>query len=41
MSDIQDVLKEQKNVEKTEKVIAFDITFLDPETNEELQPLMT
>ena len=41
MSDIQDVLEEQKNVEKTEKVIAFDITFLDPETEEELQPLMT
>jgi hypothetical protein len=39
MSDIQDVLEEQKNVEKTEKLIAFDITFLDPDTDEELQPL--
>jgi hypothetical protein len=39
MNDIQDVLEDQKNVEKTEKVIAFDITFLDPGTNEELQPL--
>ena len=39
ISDIQDVLEEQKNVEKTEKLIAFDITFLDPDTEEELQPL--
>ena len=39
IEDIQDVLEEQKNVEKTEKLIAFDITFLDPETKEELQPL--
>ena len=27
------------NVEKTEKLVAFDITFRDPNTNEELQPL--
>ena len=38
ISDIQDVIKEQKNVEKTEKLIAFDITFSDPDTKEELQP---
>ena len=41
MSDIQDVLEQQKNVEKSQKVIAFDITFLDSETEKELQPLMT
>jgi phosphotransferase system IIA component len=41
MSDIQDVLEQQKNVEKSQKVIAFDITFLDPETEEELQPSLT
>ena len=36
--DIQDVLKEQKEIERTEKLIAFDISFLDKETKEELQP---
>lgn len=41
MSDIQDVLEAQKNVGKSQKVIAFDITFLDPETEEELQPSIT
>jgi phosphotransferase system IIA component len=41
MRDIQDVLEEQKNVEKSQKVIAFDITFLSPETEEELQPSIT
>ena len=41
MRDIQDVLEAQKNVEKSQKVIAFDITFLDPETEEELQPSIT